>query len=103
MKKFLVILLIAIVASSTITVDTEDFNGFWKKVGNFFKKIGDVIKKLTGKLKDLYNWLKDSGVWDTVVDYAKKYGKPYAVKFCEGFKFIESYCGPLLDKVFDAL
>ena len=103
MKKFLVILLIAIVASSTITVDTEDLNGFWKSVGKFFKKVGDVFKKLTGKLKDAYNWLKKNGVWDTIVDYAKKFGKPFAVGACEGFIKIELVCGPLLDKVFDAL
>ena len=103
MKKFLLILLIALVASSTITLDTEDLNSIWDTLKDWADKIGDFVKKLSAKAMDAYNWLKDNGYWDQLVDLVKQYGKPYAVEFCVGLIKIEFVCSEIVDKIFDML
>ena len=103
MKKFLLILLIALVASSTITLDTEDLNSIWDTLKDWADKIGDFVKKLTGKLKDAYNWLKDNGYWDLLIEYIKEYGKPYATAACDSVMPIPMVCGLLVEELFKLL
>ena len=107
MKKFLIILLIAFVASSTITIETGELGGFFDgivdKVKGWMNKIGDFVKKLTGKLKDAYNWLKDNGYWDLLIEYIKEYGKPYATAACDSVMPIPMVCGLLVEELFKLL
>ena len=94
MKKFLLVLLIALVASATIQFDTGDLNG---GILDWFKKIGQFIASLWGKLKDLYDWLKENGLWDQVLSLAKEYGKPKAVELCASYFWDEDTCSGLID------
>ena len=54
MKKFLIILLIALVASATVNFDTEGLNGFFNKTKDWLYKINLIPKNLTDKSKDYY-------------------------------------------------
>ena len=98
MKKFLIILLIALVASATITFDAEDLNGFFNKTKGWGIKFPSILD-LSGKSKDYYKWLKDHGYWDTLVEHAKEYGKPYAVRECVGLIKDRFCCSELVDKI----
>ena len=100
MKKFIIILLIALVASSTVTIETGELNSFISKL---LDKAKNWLKKLTGILKDAYNWIHDNGLWDTFVGLVKEYGKPYAISACESVCPIPSACSGLADKIFDSL
>ena len=94
MKKFLLVLLIALVASATIQFDTGDLNG---GILDWFKKIGQFIASLWGKLKDLYDWLKDTGYWEQILNLAKEYGKPAAVQLCASVFGDEETCSGFID------
>ena len=73
MKKFLAILLIAIVACSNVAViEEEEFD-----LQGFFSKIKNAIK-----------WLKDQGLYDTIISSLKTVGKTAAYALCQ--KFIKS-------------
>ena len=69
MKKFLLILLIAVAASVSVEFDGTELNGWFKdwikKVAN---KIWNFIKSLPERLKGIVNWLKENGWWDKIVD-----------------------------------
>ena len=96
MKKFLLILLIALAASATIQLDTGDLKFSW----DWAKKIIEFVKKLTGKLLDLYHWLKDNGYWDQIIELLKKYGKPKAIELCTQVFKNEGVCTDLIDLLF---
>ena len=64
MKKFLAILLIAIVACSTVPVEEE-------KVP---EKVKNVLLKLLKPLKKVVQFLKEKGYWDQVVKFLKATG-----------------------------
>ena len=93
MKKFLLILLIALVASTTVQLETGDLNG----IADWIQKIAAFIASLWGKLRDLYNWLKENGYWDQIIDLVKKYGKPAAVNLCASVFGDEGVCSDFID------
>ena len=90
MKKFLVILLIAIVACSSVSVvEEEEFDlelPNWLKNG--WSKVKEYVKKVI-------IMLKGSGYWDLIVDYLKTKGKEYAKKFCLKW-YDEEFCDELI-------
>ena len=69
MKKFLAILLIAIVACETV----EELH-----------------------LEDVLDWLRNSGILDAVKNYIISYGKKMAVDFCAGY-ISRSICQTAVD------
>ena len=81
MKKFLAILLIAIIACTTVEQE-QAFQGFIDKV------------------KELYNKLKEMGVIDALVNALRTYGKPIAKKIC--CEKLPDWCS-LCDAVIDML
>ena len=102
MKKFLLILLIAVAASVSVEFDGTELNGWFKKV---IKKGWDWIKGVGDVLKKLINWLKSTGIWDKLVDLVEKYGAPKAISFCEekAPQFLKGMCKKAVDKVIEWL
>ena len=99
MNKFLIILLIAIVATTTVPA-FDDLEGFW---GDFWEKVKEFIKKLPGYLKKVYQWLKDNGYWDQLVELVKKYGIPKGIEICTQYLKKEDLCTDLINFVFSFL
>ena len=93
MKKFLLILLIALVVSAKVQLDTEDLKGFL----DWLQKIAEFISSLTGQLKELYQWLKSSQNWDKILELVKEYGKPAAVELCTSLTGLEDVCSNFID------
>ena len=98
MKKFLAILLIAIVACSTVSVVEEDeFN--LEKLPEWIKKGWSTILKTFEKV---VKFLKESGLWDPLVALLKDVGKVAAKGLCLKVydeEFCEELLGSLLKKV----
>ena len=100
MKKFLAILLIAIVACSTVSVvEEEEFD---------LEKLPDWIKKgwstLLKTFKKVVQFLKDNGLWDPLVKLLKESGKVAAKELCLKVydeEFCDELLGSLLKKVED--
>ena len=87
MKKFLFVLLFAVIATSAV----EDYTleGWWDD-------IIAAIKKIIEKIKAIIQWLKDNGHWDTLIELLKKYGKPKAVEFCVKLIHKEELCNDIV-------
>ena len=92
MKKFLLILLIALVVSAKVQLDTEDLKG----ILDWLEKVYNFIKSLGGELRDLYDWLKDNGYWDQILDLVKTYGKVAAVALCTSLTGLELICSQFI-------
>ena len=91
MKKFLAILLIAIVACET--VDDFDLEGLWKKIKKAVKSAWD---KLSGAVKKAVNWFKDKGIYDIVKDKLITLGKAAATTFCSAY-LSPAVCAPAIE------
>ena len=63
MKNFLIILLIALVASATVTFDTEDLNALFNKPKDLFYKTRDFHKHLTNRSRPFLIGLKTMVTW----------------------------------------
>ena len=79
MKKFLLFLLIAIAASETIKIETEELQAWWDDI---WGGITNFLSKLSKKAKEIYQWLVDNGYWQMIINYVKQYGVPAAIEFC---------------------
>ena len=97
MKKFLAILLIAIVACSTASVIEE------KEID--LEKLPDWVVKGWSKIletfKKVVEFLKENGLWDQIVSLLKDAGKVAAKKLCLKVydeEFCDELIGSLLDK-----
>ena len=67
MKKFLAILLIAIVACSDVSVIEErEFD----------------LETITGTVNEVIAWLKEHGLWEPLMETLKTAGKVAAYAFC---------------------
>ena len=96
MNKFLLVLLIAVVASATVQIDNGELKSWISKLKDKLKKF---VKKLCGKLKDLYHWLKDNGFWDQIVDLAKQYAVPAAIGLCSSVTHLDGLCSEIVSKL----
>ena len=97
MKKFLLVLLVAIVASVSVTFEEPELEGIdWKKVWQF-------ICSLVGELKALYEKLKKSKYWDELINILEKYGKQKAIDFCIDKTHLDAICVMLVNKLFEIL
>ena len=94
MKKFLLVLLIAVIACNdvvdTIDLDDAEFRNIFQKIGDFFKGLWDKVKGVVNKLKNL-------GVWDSIVKAAKTVGKLAAKALCNKFDS-SGKCSDIVDK-----
>ena len=99
MKKFLLILLIAVASSVTVTIDDPNLEG----IVDWAKKIWDFIKSLAGKLKDFYNWLKANGYWDQIIELVKKYGQPFVIQQCTNWTGQGELCNDIISLLFSFL
>ena len=95
MRKFLLVLLIAVIACNDV-VDTIDLDD--AELRNIFQKIGDTFKKLWDKVKGVVNKLKSLGVWDSIVNAAKTVGKLAAKALCNKYDS-SGKCGDIVDKI----
>ena len=92
MKKFLALLLIAIVACSTVSVieEEEEFD---------FEKLPDWVKKgwstLLSTFKKVVQYLKDNGLWEPLVNLLKDSGKVAAKELCLKV-YDQEFCDELL-------
>ena len=106
MKKFLLILLIAVAASVSVEFDGTELNGWFKDwIKKVAKKVWDFIKSLPERLKGIVNWLKENGWWDKIVDLVEKYGAPKAVEFCQEKApgFLKGFCQEAVNKIIEWL
>ena len=94
MKKFLLVLLIAFVASVTVQIDHEELNSWISKQ---WEKLKNWVDKLTGKVKDLYNWLKDSGNLDQIMALVKAFAVPSAVALCTSLTGLAPICTEVIN------
>ena len=83
MKKFLLILLIAVAASATVQIETEELN-------KFISGIGSLISDTFGKIKE-GEW------WDIILEALKQFGVPYAKKYCTDLTHSETLCNTIID------
>ena len=93
MRKFLLVLLIAVIACNDVveTIDLDDVElNIFTAIGNFFKGLWDKVKGVVEKLK---SW----GVWDAVVKAAKTVGKLAAKALCNRFDS-SGKCSDIVDK-----
>ena len=93
MKKFLLVLLIAVALSSTVEFEESELNGW------------DWIDKLVGGVKKVIEWLKKNGWWDQIIDLIEKYGAPRAVDFCKEKipSPFNAFCQAAIDKIIEWL
>ena len=97
MKKFLLVLLVAVVVSVSVTFEEPELEGIdWKKVWQF-------ICSLVGELKALYEKLKKSKYWDELINILEKYGKQKAIDFCIEKTQLDAICVMLVNKLFEIL
>ena len=97
MKKFLLILLVAVAASVKIEFDGTDLESKWT---DFWKKVWEFIKTIPARLKDVYEWLKKKGIWQDLVDLVQKYGGPKAIEFCKEKTGWDNFCKDIVDYIF---
>ena len=93
MKKFLLVLLVAVALSTTVEFEEPELNG-WE----WIEKIKEVITQII-------NWLKENGWWDKIIDLIEKYGAPRAVDFCKEKlpSPWNSFCQVAIDKIIEWL
>ena len=84
MKKFLVILLIAVIACEAVEQDF-DLESWWSK----------VWKKITGAVKKAWNWLTSSGVLNTIKSVLLSAGKAAAIALCSTY-FTPAVCSTVI-------
>ena len=82
MKKFLLFLLIAIVATATIKIDTEELQGWWDDI---IGGITNFLSKLSQTAKQVYQWLVDNGYWDYIVSLVKTGATYAAIAACTSY------------------
>ncbi len=82
MKKFLLFLLIAIAASETIKIETEELQAWWDDI---WGGITNFFNRLTKKAREIYQWLVDNGYWDIIVSTAKTVGSYAAIAACTAY------------------
>ena len=96
MKKFLLILLIAVAVSVKVEFDGTDLENKWK---DFLEKVWEFIKTIPEKLKKLYEWLKEKGIWNDLIDMLEKYGAPKAIQFSAEKTGWGNFCKDLVERI----
>ena len=93
MKKFLLVLLVAVALSTTVEFEEPQLNG-WE----WIEKIKEVITQII-------NWLKENGWWDKIIDLIEKYGAPKAVELCKEHipAPYNAFCKLAIDKIIEWL
>ena len=94
MKKFLLILLVAIAASATVKVETEELQAWWDDI---WGGITNFFNMLTKKAREIYQWLVDHGYWDLIVNTAKTVGSYAAKTACTAYTGQAAICGTVID------
>ena len=94
MKKFLFVLLIAVIASAA--VEDSSLDTWWDDVVEAFKKVIE-------KIKTVIQWLKDNGFWEPLMRVLEKYGKPKAVEFCVKLIHKEDICTDIVNILIDII
>ena len=99
MKKILFVLLIAIIACSTVEeyddVELQKFDP--KAIADIWKKVKDVIDKAI-------KFLKENNLYDPLVALIKKYGTKFAYDLCvKQHKIEEATCKSIVDFLFGFL
>ena len=112
MKKFLTILLLAVISCTIIDdlraqgimtaeedVDLEGFMDFLKRL---WEKIKEIWHSIPGKIQKVINFLKEHGYWNTLIDLIKKYGVKYGTDFCDNY-LDHDLCADAVKFLFDLL
>ena len=97
MKKFLAILLIAIVACSTVEeLDTFSLDDV-ALLGFDPKKFIELWKKVKGYVLRAVKFLKDNGFYDPLVAFLKKNLRSAALNFCEKKGIDLEFCQDIIN------
>ena len=97
MKKFLFIVLIAIVVSSNLDVyDELILNGLPDWLVNGWNKIKEYFKKAK-------QWLVENGFWEPLKKTVEKYGRQAGMKACIKILEKEEPCKTIVDGIIDIL
>ena len=83
MKKFLLILLIAVAASAPVQIENEELNKFISGIGSL---ISDVVAKV-----------KEGEWWEVILEVLKQFGVPYAKQYCADLTHSEILCNTIID------
>ena len=84
MKKFLAILLIAVIVCMTAEEEME-FNSWFS----------NLWKKITGAVKKAWNWLKEKGILNTIKNLLITAGKAAATALCSSY-FTPAICATVI-------
>ena len=99
MRKLLIILLIAIVACSTVEeFDTDDF--LLEKINFDPKAFIEAWKKVKDVILKAIKFLKDNGFYEPIVNFLQQKAKPKAMKFCVEKIKDEGICTSIVNFVF---
>ena len=93
MKKFLLVLLVAVALSSNVKEEDTELSAT------------DWIDDLPGYIKKVVDWLKDKGLWDELMNLIEKYGAPKAIDFCKDKipSPLDSLCKTAIDKIMELI
>ena len=100
MKKFLLILLIAVASSVTVQFDGTHLENWWT---DLWEKIKNFVKSIPSKLKALYDWLVENGYWQQIIELVKKYGQPKAIELCTNWTGLGELCTDIVNLLFSFL
>ena len=112
MKKFLTILLLAVI-SCTLIEDLKAEGLFDERDDIALEALPDFLKRLWEKIKSIWNnipaaiqkvitFLKEHGYWETLIDLIQKYGTKYATDFCDNY-LDHDLCADAVKFIFDLL
>ena len=112
MKKFLAILLLAVISCTLVDelraggviigqddVNLEALPDFLKRV---WEKIKSIWSSIPAKIKQVITFLKEHGYWNTLIDLIKKYGVKYGTDFCDNY-LDHDLCADAVKFIFDLL
>ena len=96
MKKFLIILLLALATCSSIeAIEDIEFIDF----PDWLVKGFNIIKDYFNKAK---KWLQENKLWDPIKEAAEKYGREYGMKACTKF-LSEDPCKKIVDGIINTI
>ena len=101
MKKFLLILLFAIVFCATEEAREEMLAAQNEEIipEEKIDTVEAFLYKADGFLKSIHNEIKRNGEWDHVINHLKKYEKEEALKICKKITQEREGCNQLISEV----
>ena len=106
MRKLLVLVLLAVVACSTLEDDLAEYKPIFDDVSLEGIDLS-VLIKIWNNVKDCFqkavDFLKENGLYEPLVNYIRTDGREYALKFCTNKITSKEVCTGIIDWVLSHL